>query len=69
LTFLRWRKKNLGVKTPEPMVGVIATYTVWFLATIGIAILGNKPHLVEDLVLMVRAPLGLFLAPHPQGCG
>ena len=39
LTFLRWRKKNPGVKTPGPMVGVIATYTVWFLATIGIAIL------------------------------
>ena len=78
LTFLRWRKKNPGVKTPGPMVGVIATYAVWFLATIGIAMLGNKPHLVEDLVLVVRAPLGLFLAPpsiyslvlhYPQGCG
>jgi len=39
LTFLRWRKKNSGVKTPGPMVGVITTYAVWFLATIGIAIL------------------------------
>ncbi len=39
ITFLRWRKNNPGLKTPGPMVGVISAYAVWFLATIGVAIL------------------------------
>jgi Heme/copper-type cytochrome/quinol oxidases, subunit 1 len=57
ITFLRWRKKNPGVKTPGPMVGVISTYAVWFLATIGVAI--------EALFLLIPWSLGLVKEINP----
>ena len=57
LTFLRWKKKNPGVKTPGPMIGVITTYAVWFLATLGVAI--------EVLFFLIPWSLGFLKGINP----
>ena len=58
LTFLRWRRNNPGQKTPGPMVAVISIYTVWMLATIGVAI--------EVLFFLIPWSLGIVKSINPE---
>ncbi|MEO0138352.1 MAG: cbb3-type cytochrome c oxidase subunit I [candidate division WOR-3 bacterium] len=58
LTFLRWRKNNPGQRTPGPMVAVISIYSVWFLATLGVAI--------EVLFFLIPWSLGIVKSINPQ---
>lgn len=58
LTFLRWRRNNPGQKTPGPMVSVISIYTVWMLATIGVAI--------EVLFFLIPWSLGIAKSVNPE---
>ena len=48
--YLRWRKNNPGKKTPLAVVGMIATFVVWQIATLPVAF--------EVLVLLVPWSLG-----------
>lgn len=58
LTFLKWRKNNPGKMTPGPMVAVISIYSVWFLATLGVAI--------EVLVFLIPWSLGIVKGINPE---
>ncbi|NPA79768.1 MAG: cytochrome C oxidase subunit I [Thermotogae bacterium] len=58
LAFLAWRRENPGKLTPPPMVAVLTTYIVWFLATIGVAI--------EVLVFLIPWSLGIVKVVNPE---
>ncbi len=48
--YLAWRKANAGQKTPMGIVGIFATFIVWFLATLPLA--------YEVLVMLIPWSLG-----------
>ncbi len=48
--YLKWRKENPDKKTPLAVVGIFATFIVWFIASIAVA--------VEILVLIIPWVLG-----------
>jgi cytochrome c oxidase subunit I len=49
--YLQWRKENPGTKTPMGVLGIMATFIVWFTATIPVA--------VEIIFLLIPWSLGL----------
>lgn len=56
-TWRAWRKENPGVKTPIAAVGVLTTWIVWDIATIGVAI--------EMLLLAIPWSLGIVTETNP----
>ena len=48
--YLRWRREHAGEKTPLGVVGMLATFTVWFMATLPLA--------YEVIVLLIPWSLG-----------
>lgn len=57
MTWLAWRKDNPGEKTPIPVVGVLTTWIVWDMATVGVAI--------EMLVIAIPWSLGIIPEANP----
>jgi len=57
LTWSAWRKDNPGTKTPLAVVGTLATWIVWDIATIGVA--------VEMLWIVIPWSLGLVNTTNP----
>ncbi len=49
--YLEWRKENKGKKTPLSVVGIFATFIIWFIATLAVA--------VEILFMLLPWSLGL----------
>lgn len=49
-TYRQWKRENAGKKTPLAVVGIMATFIVWFIATIPVAI--------EIIVLLIPWSLG-----------
>ena len=49
--YIRWRREHPGQKTPIGVVGMLATFTVWLMATLPLA--------YEVLVLLIPWSLGL----------
>ena len=48
--YLQWKRENAGTKTPLGVLGIFATFIVWFIATIPVA--------VEILFLLIPWSLG-----------
>jgi cytochrome c oxidase subunit I len=48
--YLKWRREHRGAKTPLAVMGIFATFIVWFIATIPVA--------VEIIVLLIPWSLG-----------